>query len=239
MKKSLKGAWVRKQRDQLIPSTQSDLDALEDLQSQSINTSDIPEGNISDFERVNERVQADMVRLRTLWNLFEAMFLADKTIQQALFSDRTAETFNVIRSALFDEALLRIARLLDTERGYHQFTIERVIRLSNLTEIQRQEGHRILSDLRTKFDDVRTHRDKRIAHAEDTDLNPMIAPLGARVRSLVDGFNGILRLMDEGFGVPDMDVERSHAELLAEVLNKGNQALGSWRPSDDLLPLRY
>jgi hypothetical protein len=114
-------------------------------------------------------IRQDLIRLYANWQIFRQLF-ATSDERYEILNGTAPGFFKLIQDALVDNAVIGISRLTDPSR--HASLERLVIALKNQIHHTTYETlQERVASLRAKSEDIREHRDKRVAH-RGRDVSP-------------------------------------------------------------------
>jgi hypothetical protein len=104
----------------------------------------------------------DLIALNANWDIFTKLFTVSED-RYAVFNDTAPGFFRHLQYLLIDDAVISLSRLTDPD---HNQSLPRLVRLLK-PQVKHSFYDELVSDLaslRSACDDIREHRDKRVAH---------------------------------------------------------------------------
>ena len=182
-----------------------------------------------------DAIRLELIRLHANWRIFRQLFASSD--ERFLILNNTAPGFfTLIKDVLVDNAVISLSRLTDPKR------FDSLIRLVALMENQvhhalHEEFEQALSAIQSQCQDIREHRDRRVAHRERTGESPsfedgpvMLPPIS---RQKIEGaMAAMAELMNKMLGAFTGDYQiyepavTGDSEALVFYLEKGLEASG-------------
>jgi len=150
-------------------------------------------------------LEGEVMQLRTLWGLFENLFVGNQARQQH-FRERLGPLLIVFRQLMQNELVLSIARLTDRKEhgGQENLTLQSLMPAVDSAQAP-EFGSRVtdaLEAIKGSVKNIRKHRDKLIAHFDlATSLDPSSLPkvFVKDVRPILERMEAFLNLFNVEF----------------------------------------
>ena len=109
-----------------------------------------------------EAIRQDLIRLHAHWQLFRQLFTTSNE-RMELFNNTAPGFFRFLQDMLVDDAVIALSRLTDPDKFN---SIARLIKVSKnqIHHALHDELESDVANLTKKCEDIREHRDKRVAH---------------------------------------------------------------------------
>lgn len=117
-----------------------------------------------------EGIRQDLIRLHVNWQIYKQLFATNDERYKTMNNTAPA-FFQFIQDALVDNAVIAISRLTDSAR---HASLERLVKAlkNQVHHVFFAELEQDVSDLKAKCEDIRVHRDNRVAHMARSDSPP-------------------------------------------------------------------
>ena len=187
-----------------------------------------------------EKIRRDLVRLHADWQIFKQLFTKSDE-RYATLNNTAPGFFRLIRDMLVDNAVISLSRLTDPK------SFESLVRLVMVLKSQidhelHSELELALADIQLKCEDIRQHRDRRVAHSERSGGPPTFeggpTQLPPITRKKIEGaMADMAELMNKALGAFTGDYQiyepavTGDSEALVFYLEKGLEVT---RPPDQI-----
>ena len=138
---------------------------------------------------VYEALRQDLIRLNANWQIFSQLFTVSEA-KYEVFNETAPGFFKLLQDILIDNAVISLSRLTDPAR-YE--SLPRLIKLleGQVAHIFYRELTTDLVALQSACEDIRKHRDKRVAHKAlkigGSHLRPTPSTLPSLTRKKIEG----------------------------------------------------
>jgi hypothetical protein len=137
---------------------------------------------------VYEALRQDLIRLNANWQIFTQLYTVSEA-RYEVYNETAPGFFRLLQDVLVDNAVISLSTLTDPA---HYQSLPRLVKLlkSQVTHTFHTELAADLKVLRSACEDIRKHRDKRVAHKAlrtgETHLNPVPTKLPSLTRKKIE-----------------------------------------------------
>jgi hypothetical protein len=133
-------------------------------------------------ESVYEALRQDLIRLNANWQIYIQLFTVSEE-RYTVFNATAPGFFKLLQDVLVDNAVISLSRLTDPA---HFQSLPRLVKLikSQVSPAFHRELSSDLAELRSACEDIRTHRNKRVAHKAVKPGEPHLEPVPTKLPSL-------------------------------------------------------
>jgi len=183
-----------------------------------------------------EGIRQELIRLHANWRIFRQLF-ATSDERYVILNNTAPGFFTLVKDVLVDNAVVSLSRLTDPKRFDSLVRLVAVMKNQVHHDLYRELEER-LSTIQTQCEDIREHRDKRVAHRERKGESPSFeegpTKLPPLTRKEIEGaMAGMAELMNKVLGAFTGDYQiyepavTGDSEALVSYLERG---LGASRP---------
>jgi len=131
---------------------------------------------------VYEALRQDLIRLNANWQIFSQLYTVSEA-RYEVYNETAPGFFRLLQDLLIDNAVISLSTLTDPARYQ---SLPRLVKLLK-TQVPQTFHTELAADLealRSACDDIRKHRDKRVAHKALKTGEPQLNPVPTKLPSL-------------------------------------------------------